>query len=192
MSRLMVRIFSCESFLIFFSYLTGVNTVDDLLERIDDSVEKAKIIVGDDKKKTEGETPTKPDDEPIRISYDKVHKLEDLLALVNDQPGHRKVVLEGAPDQSNTVSLQKSTPSTNNTEKKPEASSAQPDQIHVNIENIRSVDELLDRIDDAVQHVPIVIETTHQSTENKPKKDVEASLKFQKEIPESNEKFDKF
>ena len=146
-------------------YLLGINTVDDLLERIDDSVEKAKIVVDDGKKKAEGVPPSastannsqkKPEDEPIRISYDKVHKLEDLLALVNDQPGHRKVVLEGAPGQSNAVSLQKTTTPTNNTE----TPSAETDQIHVNIENIRSVDELLDRIDEAVQQVPVLIETT--------------------------------
>ncbi len=39
-----------------------------------------------------------------------------------------------------------------------DASSSHGNQIHVNIENVQSVDELLDRIDDAVQKVPVVID----------------------------------
>jgi hypothetical protein len=244
-------------FMSFFSIL-GVTTVDDLLERIDDAIESAKIIVdnGQEKppaKKTEAgqnapapgkdNTEKKPEEEePIHIVYGDVHNIEDLLAAINDQPGHRKVVLEGAPGQSSTVSVQKSnnpppptaspepadekedssttkkttetpssatkvektetpsskttaktkeTPSATTTEKKTEtpssttkvektetpssstttakttenpppadeASSSEVDQIHVNIENIRSVDDLLDRIDEAVQKVPVVIDT---------------------------------
>ena len=185
-----------------------MTTVDDLLERIDDAVERAKIIVEDGKTKAatminEGQTTaasaanasqTKPEEEPIRINYGDIHKLEDLLKLVNDQPGHRKVVLEGAPGQSNIVSVRTSNNPAKNTENTTETSSttkkttetpsslnttvtkttkeqsasgddrssSQSDHIHVNVENLRSVEDLLDRIDDAVQHVPVFIDFTPQ------------------------------
>jgi hypothetical protein len=258
-----------------FHYLSGVETVDDLLERIDEAIEKAKIVVNSGQEKPANkpaDAEKKPDDkpkgdEPIRVPYGDMHKIEDLLALVNNQPGKRKVVLEGAPAQANSGAAQKSsnpppagaspaanndkpdsattekktetpsasttekktegpsatttekktdapsasstekkteTPSASSTEKKTETPSAsttekktetpsaastekktetpsstkttekttekQPaandsspteqDQIHVNIQDVKSVDDLLDRIDQAVQKVPIVIDTT--------------------------------
>ncbi len=275
-----------------FHYVLGVETVDDLLERIDEAVERAKIIVNDGKdrpaiNKAGGQNAAAPGaapgadnaekkpegDEPIRIVHGDIHKIEDLLAAVNDQPGDRKVVLEGAPGQTSTVSVQKTnnpqpaaaspaapnenkdttttaktteTPSSTKTKEKtetpsstttaekketpsetttaaktetpagtakiektetpegttkkektetpsgqttakttetqsankPEApssttakttenpppsndpSSSERDEIHVNIENVESVDELLDRIDEAVQKAPVVIDTT--------------------------------
>jgi len=263
----------------FIYIISGVKTVDDLLERIDEAIEKAKIVVNNGKdpipvNKNEGSKAAAPatsaapagndaekkpeEEEPIRVTYGDIHKIEDLLALVNNQPGHRKVELEGAPGQSTTVDVKKTTnpppataspgatdedkdapptstttakktetpsatiiekkdetPSSATTEKKTETPSAtivekkdekptsattaktvetpsstttakktetpssttttakttekpapsndgsapQVDQIHVNIENVQSVDDLLDRIDDAVQKAPVVIDT---------------------------------
>ncbi len=102
-----------------FYYILGVETVDDLLERIDEAIEKAKIVIGNDKDKAAvsknaaapgaDNAEKKPAaDEPIRINYGEIHKIEDLIAAVNDKPGHQKIVLEGAPGQSNNVSVQKS------------------------------------------------------------------------------------
>lgn len=244
----MVRNFTRRSSLVLSRYILGVQTVDDLLERIDEAVEKAKIIVDDGQKKAatrgkeDADNSKAKEDEPIRISPGDVHNLEDLLALINNQPGHRKVVLEGAPGQSKGVSVraksisaasgappadddekgdsktttkitetpsstktaQKTetpssttkvkttetptssettektetptsttkaktteTPTSATTTKKTEAAhdakSSATDQIHVNIANVQSVDELLDRVDEAVQKVPVVIDfTPHQ------------------------------
>jgi hypothetical protein len=274
----------------FIYIISGVKTVDDLLERIDEAIEKAKIVVNNGKdpipvnknEEPKAAAPATPaaaatpaandaekkpeEEEPIRITYGDIHKIEDLLALVNNQPGHRKVELEGAPGQSTTVDVKQTknpppataspgatdedkdasptpkttenppsttttkktetpsativekkdeTPSSATTEKKTETPSAtivektdetpssattaktvetpsstttakktetpssttttakttekpapsndgsapQVDQIHVNIENVQSVDDLLDRIDDAVQKAPVVIDT---------------------------------
>jgi len=309
-----------------FYYILGVETVDDLLERIDQAIESAKIVVGNDKdkaavSKNEGKNAAAPgadnaekkptDDEPIRIKYGDIHKIEDLIAAVNNKPGHRKVLLEGAPEQSSTVSVKKSgspppdaasppggnnenkdssttakttetpsstkteektetpnsttkakttetpsstekeektetpdsttkakttetpsstkteektetpdsktkaktteTPSSTKTEEKTETpsskttttakttknpppsndtSESEVDQIHVNIENITSVNDLLDRIDEAVQKVPVVIDTKPRGDKNQDdpktdkqgdKKDSGAAMKFQKE-----------
>ncbi len=277
-----------------------METVDDLLERIDEAIEKAKIVIGNDKDKAAvsknaaapgaDNAEKKPAaDEPIRINYGEIHKIEDLIAAVNDKPGHQKIVLEGAPGQSNTVSVQKSgnpppaaaspaatdekkdsstteektetpssttkakttetpsatkteektetpnsttkaektetpsatktkektetpdsttkakttetpsatkteektetpnsttkaktteTPSATKTEEKTEIKTENPpssndttssegDQIHVNIDNVQSVDELLDRIDDAVKKVPVVIDTKPRENKDK-------------------------
>ncbi len=225
-----------------------MKTVDDLLERIDSAVEKAKIVVNDGKDKpslnkndeqnaaapSANNAAKKPEgDEPIRIVYSDIHKIEDLIAAVNNQPGHRPVVLEGAPGQSSSVSVQKSdnpppaaatneskdasttvktteTPSSKTTAEKTETpssttiaktketpdstttvkktetpssstttakttenppssndpSSPQVDQIHVNIENVQSVDDLLDRIDEAVQKAPVVIDLAPRGNKN--------------------------
>ncbi len=239
-------IIDTQFIILFFShYISGVTTVDDLLERIDEAIEKSKIVVNDGKTKVapnqnEGQNASGPgakisqakaeEEEPIRIAYGDVHKIEDLLGLVNDQPGHRRVVLEGAPGTSSTGSIKKTsnpppagaaptgndekqgstttkttetpsgtetakkiktpsativaktteTPSSTTTVQKTEtppsstttkakttgnppppsndASSSHTNQIHVNIENVQSVDELLDRIDEAVQKVPVVID----------------------------------
>ena len=167
------------------SIVLGISTVDDLLERIDDSVENAKIVVNDGKQNAQKANPQSKDDEPIRIVYEEIHCIEDLLAKVNDQPGSRKIVLEGAPDESKTVSLEKSTedgtqekttvsktsktsapaPQAPNASKEEDSTPDDPnaDQIHVNIDNIRSVDDLLDRIDSAVQKVPVVIDNKPQA-----------------------------
>jgi hypothetical protein len=243
-----------------FNYISGVETVDDLLERIDDAIERAKIVVNNGKEKgalNKGEGENTPDaasgsgdskekeDEPIRIQFGDMHRIEDLIAAVNGQPGGRKVVLEGAPDELNTVSMKKTgNPSsaaaggsktttiekkdnppsaadggskTTTIEKKdnpPSAadgggsktttiekkdnqppaaaaggstkatvekkdssatvkieenapSSPEVDQIHVNIENVESVDDLLDRIDDAVQKVPVIIDTKPRGDKKK-------------------------
>ena len=156
----------------------GISTVDDLLERIDESIESAKIVVNNSKqdasKGQSSSTNQQPKaDEPIRIVYGDIHCIEDLLDKLNDQPGSRKVVLEGAPDQSNTVSVKKSTSNPNPEEEKTTVVSTKKettstpedtaeDQIHVNIDDIRSVDDLLNRVDDAVQHTPVVIDMKPQ------------------------------
>jgi hypothetical protein len=146
----------------------------------------------------------KGEEEPIRIKHNEIYKIEDLLQVLNNASGSRKVVLDDAPDntdsgtvqkqtnptattapQSSTFSNEKDVSSTaNNENDDPSAppksilktsqnpssldtstrtSSLQDDQIHVNIEGIASVDELLDRIDDAVQHAPVVIDGKPQS-----------------------------
>ena len=156
----------------------GISTVDDLLERIDESIEKAKVVVNNSKqeasKTDSSSTNQQPKaDEPIRIVYGDIHCIEDLLDKLNDQPGGRKVVLEGAPDQSSTVSFKKSTSNPNPDEEKTTVVSTKKDpastpedtaedQIHVNIDDIRSVDDLLNRVDDAVQHTPVVIDVKPQ------------------------------
>lgn len=156
----------------------GVSTVDDLLERIDEGIEKAKVVVNNSKKdvsKTDSSSTNEQSkaDEPIRIVYGDIHCIEDLLDQLNDQPGDRKVVLEGAPDQSSTVSLKKSTShpdeeKTTVTSTKKETTSTPEDttddQIHVNIDDIRSVDDLLNRVDEAVQHTPVVIDIKPQAS----------------------------
>jgi hypothetical protein len=154
--------------------------------------------IEDDNKKVEGD---KNEDEPIRINYNDIHKIEDILLQINQQPGHRKVVLEHAPNNSGSATTEKqhtsvssplhptgtnendtsptSTTNENDDSSAPpksilktsqdpssmgtstKTSSFQNDQIHVNIEGIQSVDDLLDRVDDAVQNVPVIIETKH-------------------------------
>lgn len=111
----------------------GVSTVDDLLERIDIAVEKAKIILEEDSEPVHVRIDTKPsnapmpsvadlekrsiekpqidsqdqDDEPIRIDYNEIHKLEDLLLKLENQPGHRQVILENAPQTPETSNAPK-------------------------------------------------------------------------------------
>ncbi|CAF2109312.1 unnamed protein product [Rotaria magnacalcarata] len=174
----------------------GVETVDDLLERVDEAVEKAKVVVDTRKNKSASnekkeETPNTNDiekktevdkeKEPIHIVYNDVHQLKDLLVLVNNQPGHRKVVLEGVPKESNVTTLKitdnsssakshetiKNEPEGVSTKEKSaekgscsaDKSSSKSDLIHVNIENIESVNDLLNRIDDAVENIRVVIDT---------------------------------
>ncbi|UJR37998.1 hypothetical protein I4U23_030680 [Adineta vaga] len=221
----------------------GVSTVDDLLDRIDEAIESAKIVIEGDTNKTlfsvqgksskprpspadldkkpleksEGnETKTNDQEnkkndregegEPLRIDYNEIHRIEDLLDKVYGQPGDRKIVLENAPDNDESVSVEKKTslpptrastanehlsppppPTTTTTatasndnddssaplksilktsqdpsslDTSTKVASFQDDQIHVNIEGVQNVDDLLDRIDEAVQNIPIVIETT--------------------------------
>ncbi|CAF0727576.1 unnamed protein product [Adineta steineri] len=208
----------------------GVSTVDDLLDRIDEAIEGAKIILEGDKSKTNfniggkidkprptpadlerkplkksevqnkvatSESEDENEDEPIRINYNDIHRIEDLLLLIHKQPGNRQVVLENAPDDS--VLVQKNTnqssaappstykeneippiPTTPNEDDDPLApqrsilkSSQDPsssststktasfdnDQIHVDIEGVQNLDNLLERIDNAVENVPVIIDT---------------------------------
>ncbi|CAF0721617.1 unnamed protein product [Adineta steineri] len=208
----------------------GVSTVDDLLDRIDEAIEGAKIILEGDKSKTNfniggkidkprptpadlerkplkksedknkvatSESEDENEDEPIRINYNDIHRIEDLLLLIHKQPGNRNVVLENAPDDS--VLVQKNTnqtstvspstskeneippiPTTPNEDDDPLApqrsilkSSQDPsssststktasfdnDQIHVDIEGVQNLDNLLERIDNAVENVPVIIDT---------------------------------
>jgi len=121
------------------------------------------------------------------LNYKDLHNIEDILLKINKQPGHRKIILENAPGSSISVTVQKRTsttaPSTSTISNENNDSSGPPksilktsqdpsslntstkrasfedDQIHVNIEGIQSLDDLLDRLDDVVQHVPIVIDT---------------------------------
>ncbi|CAF2511678.1 unnamed protein product [Rotaria sp. Silwood2] len=225
----------------------GVETVDDLLERIDEAIEKANVVVTSSKDKnvsdkkerqnvsgrTANNTGKKTEvkaaeEEPVRIPYGDVHQLKDILALVNDQPGHRKVVLEGAPKQSSSATIKKSnnspsattSPVTTNeqkdlsTKEKPtenqpssnDTSSSKADQIHINIDNIQCVDNLLDRVDDAIQNVPVVIDVeshidkapsspseSKEHVQNEvetqkqgeiSKKEIATAMKFQKQNPE--------
>jgi len=134
----------------------------------------------------------KEEDEPIRLNYNEIHNMEDLLRKVNQQPGKRKVVLEDVPGNSSSITVQKqanpppTTPPTSTTSSENDdsseprksilktsqdpssldtstkTSSFQDDQIHVNIEGVQSVDGLLDRIDDAVEEVPVMIDTKSQ------------------------------
>lgn len=112
-----------------------------------------------------------PQEGPIHVIYNDIHQLKDLLVLINDQPGHRKVILEGVPKQSNVITFQKPNEPTSaetkseskdspaNTAPNADASSSsETDQIHLNIENVNSVDDLLDRLDEAVQNVPVEID----------------------------------
>ena len=238
----------------------GVETVDDLLERIDDAVEKAKIVVNPAQASTSESQAKDPNNEPIRIKHGDVHKIEDLLLLVNNQPGDRRVILDDAPNQSTSISIQKKsgttteqgpdskttiqkaetptgateetpdskttvqktetpggttkekteeTPDSKTTIKKtetpegttkekteetpagttkeetksvqqPAVDDGEPDQIHVNVDNLESVDDMLDRIDDAVKNTPVIIDT-------KPRDDDRAaSLKFGKNQTDEN------
>ncbi|CAF3413056.1 unnamed protein product [Rotaria sp. Silwood1] len=214
----------------------GINTVNDLLDRIDETVEKAKLVIEggsgkiglninrvpyvpkhsssdvekkpkekiEDKKQEEipkkkevrKEEPVKDEDEdekqPLRIDYNEIHTIEDLLVKLNNHPGSRKVVLENEPDNADSITIQNPTdrssttlltsiksddnddtsttiksvlktsqdPSSLDTATK--ISSFQDDQIHVNMGSVQNIGELLDRIDDAVQHAPVIIETKHQ------------------------------
>jgi hypothetical protein len=134
----------------------------------------------------------KEEDEPIRLNYNEIHNIEDLLRKVDQQPGKRKVVLEDVPGNSSSITVQKqanpppTTPPTSTTSSENDDSSGlrksilktsqdpssldtstktasfQDDQIHVNIEGVQSVDGLLDRIDDAVEEVPVMIDTKSQ------------------------------
>ncbi|CAF3394260.1 unnamed protein product [Rotaria socialis] len=216
----------------------GVETVDDLLERIDEAVENAKVVVDTRKNKSasngkkeetsntndiEKKTEVETEKEPIHITYNDVHQLKDLLALVNNQPGHRKVVLEGVPKKTNVITLTKTDNSSTakfpeTTKNEPEdvstkeksvengscsvdKSSSKSDLIHINIENIENVNDLLNRIDDAVENIRVVIDTESptdktpdvsksndksQSERNADKKgtiykkEIAAAMKFQK------------
>ncbi|CAF4272783.1 unnamed protein product [Rotaria sp. Silwood2] len=244
----------------------GVSTVDDLLNRIDETVEKAKLIIDggsdrialsidrvpyvpkhslpdleqkpkekDEEKKIkvekQEETPKKEDnrkkkqvedkeeeddddddDEPIRIDYNEVHTIEDLLLKVDNKRGSRKVVLENESDDSNSITVKKSTDqsstilptsttSNDNDDKSTpmksilktsqdpssldittKISSFQDDQIHVNLQSVQNIGDLLDSIDDAVQHTPIIIHAKRQEkkrqaiqSDNKQTKDTEIS-----------------
>ncbi|CAF0975991.1 unnamed protein product [Adineta ricciae] len=204
----------------------GIQTVGDLLDRIDeDNTPRPRPPPSSadlDKKqpnKSEGSSTEKrpaeasdqegkENDEPIRIDYNEIHTIEDLLARVYKQPGSRKVILENAPDDDESVLIEKKTsstepanpPTTSNdndessgppksilkTSQDPSSldtstkvSSFQDDQIHVNIEGVQSVNELLDRVDEAVQSVPVVLKKT--STQGKP----ESSLPDEKQQNET-------
>ena len=186
----------------------GVYTVDDLLDRIDEAVENAKIVVDDDKETTaraDENNPTKPapsladvekkpigdhkdEQEPIRINCSDIRTIEDLLEKVNEQPGSRKLTLENLPDNAATVKVQKRNSSVNSvptqqpnaqetsdaptapksilkTSHDPSSSdtstktaSFQDDQIHLRLDGVHNVNELLDRVDDKVQHLPVIID----------------------------------
>ena len=118
-----------------FDFILGVSTVDDLLDRIDEAVERAKIVIengpnvinfnirgtssvsvpsaADLQKKSIREVEEKQNkeednkDEPIQIDYNEIHILEDILLKINNQPGDRKVVLINAPDNSGSISVPK-------------------------------------------------------------------------------------
>jgi hypothetical protein len=204
--------------MIFLFYFTlGVSTVDDLLDRIDEAVERSKLVVdggkgniglsidstshppkaipADLEKKPLNKAENDPNksenkDEPIRLNYNDIHKIADVLLKIDREPGNRKVVLENAPEntgsgnsqeQTNTYptaapttptgsvetddssgppkSILKTSQNPSSLATSTRTSSIQDDQIHVNIEGIHNVDDLLDRLDDAVQNAPVVIDT---------------------------------
>ena len=225
--------------ILIFSIL-GISTVNDLLDRIDEAIERSKIVVesggdkgqiglkindklsppkpssadlekkplkkAEDDQKKEGDQKQeqkKGEEEPIRIKHNEIHKVEDLLQVLNNASGNRKIVLDDAHDNTDSGTAQKQinpppttaprsstglhdkdmSSTTTNENDDPSAppksilktsqnpssldtstrtSSLQDDQIHVNIEGIASVDELLDRIDDAVEHTPVVIDEKPQ------------------------------
>ncbi len=47
------------------------------------------------------------EDKPIRINYNEIHKIEDLLFKIYEQPAYRKVILENAPNNPGSVTVQK-------------------------------------------------------------------------------------
>ena len=130
----------------------------------------------------------KHEQEPIRINCNDIHTIEDLLEKVNEQPGSRKITLENLPDSAGMVKIPKRNSSVNpDLTKQPNAqetsdaptapksilktshdpsssdtstktASFQDDQIHLRLDGIHNVSELLDRVDDKVQHLPVLIE----------------------------------
>lgn len=135
---------------------------------------------------------TENDEEPIRLNYNEIHNMEDILRKIDNQNAHRKVVLENAPNNSSSINVKvQSNPSSTapltskisnenddssgppksilKTSQDPSSldtstkvSSFQDDQIHVNIEGVQSLDDLLDRVDDAVHTVPVIIDSKSQ------------------------------
>lgn len=159
------------------------------VEREAEPVEKPKEE-GDEKPQSD----EKKDDEPIRIDYNEMHTIQDLLRAIHRQPGGRQIVLENAPDDPHSAAAQPNTKDTSPAPKNADESHETPasdaegppvppksilktsqdpssldtstkiaslkdDQIHVNIEGVRCMDDLLTRIDEAVQRAPLVIET---------------------------------
>lgn len=140
---------------------------------IDDNPKAPTPTVADLEKKPVEEKPdeTNPE-EPIRFHRGDVHTIEDLLVKVNNQPGSRKVVMEKSSETptspSGTTSdneegptapksILKTSQNPSSMETSTKTASFEDDQVHVNVEGVKSVDELLDRIDDTVQQVPVVI-----------------------------------
>ena len=209
-----------HSLRILYSRRLGVHTVDDLLDRIDQAVESANIVVDvgkDTTARTDESNPTKPhasaadvekkpiaketttakiepnadqkdEQEPIRINCNDIRTIEDLLEKVNEQPGSRKLTLENLPNNAETLTMQKRNSSVNpvvtkqsnvgettdaltapksvlKTSHDPSSSdtstktaSFQDDQIHLKLDGVHNINELLDRVDDKVQHLPVIID----------------------------------
>ena len=136
--------------------LLGVATVDDLLNRIDEGIEQAKIIVEggkgtagltvDDKSKAptatvadlEKRPAEKNAEEPIRLKSEELRTVEDLLTKVNDQPGNRKVVLENPRGPNATDKEQNPSPPAAATEN--DEGSAVPKSILKTSQNPSSLD----------------------------------------------------
>ena len=71
---------------------------------------------GDDEDEDEDEI------EPIRINYNDIQSIDDLLSKVNRQPGNRKILFENLPNRSTTIVLQESSNSPRNPPLKSEQS----------------------------------------------------------------------
>ena len=56
------------------------------------------------------------DEEPIRIDYNEIHSIDDILSKINQQPGGRRVIIENAPKNSAVIALEEqvTSPSTSN------------------------------------------------------------------------------
>lgn len=135
---------------------------------------------GGDEDGNDDQTKAAHEEEPIRLDYNEIHSIEDILLKIQDQPGHRSVILDNEPtsdfdslsaqkttEQASTASeiltksdkaVNLSTSSKTILKNKKAPSSCPSDQIHLDIENVHSVGDLLDRIDDAVQHAPVLID----------------------------------
>ena len=215
-------------------HFIGIVTVDDLLDRIDETVENSKVIigngnaaaVGNDQQKTpqppatnsetkttvtntetnappsnttekttvkstdtkapvpnaesgsveptntksSSEIDTKNENEPIRLNYSEIQKIGDILEKINDQPGNRRVLLENAPDTKSTTekkdtaaapkSILKSSQDPSSAETSTKVSEVDDNEILVDVAGVQKLDDLLDRIDETVEKLPVAIETS--------------------------------
>ena len=209
----------------------GIVTVDDLLNRIDETVENSKLVVkngkentavniqqtqkppaaanpeqkpaeqkpaqnpatNSEKKPAEPTNAPKPaadaekkpaepanaqnpeatdekrEDDPIRLNYLEIKSIGDILLKINDQPGNRRVVLENAPNPntaenkdaaaSGPKSILKSSQDPSSTDTSTKVAALDDNEIHVDLAGVQKLDDLLDRIDETVAQVPVVIET---------------------------------
>ncbi|CAF0910453.1 unnamed protein product [Rotaria sordida] len=191
----------------------GVSTVDDLLNRIDETVEQAKLVIeggsgkiglnidrvpsaaklppSDLEKRPkeevkdknikvdkQEETPKNKEEqvedkeEPIHIDYNEIHTIGDLLEKptnsssttlpTSKNPNNDDDGDDDDDTSTATKSILKKSQDPSSLDTTTKTLSFQDDQIHVNLENVQNLGDLLDCVDDAVQQVPVVIDTKSQ------------------------------
>lgn len=197
-------------------FFSGVTTIDAIFNRIDETFENCEIAIDGPKEKIgltiqkisktskssnvekknstsedsedNKENNEEDDEEPIVIDYREIQTIEDLLSVLNHQPGSRRIRLKSYSDDSDSVHTELSTNTScthssvlavnndNKIESRSEDSLSkvdedistsdtniktsidQDDKTNVNIESVQTANSFSDHNDDTVQQVPTVNE----------------------------------